>query len=71
MCVGPGPVSNGTTSALKCSTGSLFHSEEEGANRKEGEEENTGGIIDAPKSMYVHMYVCTCTYTVLLYGTIY
>ena len=30
----PGPVSNGTTSALKCSTGSLFHSGEEGTDRK-------------------------------------
>ena len=34
----PGPVSNGTTSALKCSTGSLFHSGEEGADRKGGGE---------------------------------
>ena len=35
-CVAPGPVSNGTTSALKCSTGSLFHSGAEGAEREKG-----------------------------------
>ena len=43
MCVSPGPVSNGTTSGLKSSTGSLLHSGEELADRegegREGERE--------------------------------